>query len=84
MEDKFYWKTITSTVIMLGIMLIMVWGTAQAISNIENDKDIWFHVDNKWKTCSCSTELPEYFNLCQDFMESCLSTTNLTTVLQSK
>lgn len=71
MNDKFIWKTPLSIILLVLVILTMIFLTAKGITNLENDKDVWFHKDIKWRTCSCSTEVPEYINMCKEFIISC-------------
>jgi len=71
MEDKFYWKTVLSLAVLTAIIFGLLVSSVGVINNIENDKDVWFHRDMKWNTCSCSTEISEYVGLCWQFMEDC-------------
>ena len=81
MEDKVPWKNYIGIVLVCGICLLMLVASMKYINEMDNDKDVWFHKDTNWNTCSCSTELPQYFDMCMEFINDCgqeLNTDNQT------
>ena len=71
MDKKTHYNHYISAIIFIGILCLMLYTMLNAISKIENDKDVWFHKDIKWGSCSCSTEIKEYFPMCMEFIKSC-------------
>lgn len=71
-KHKLHWNVLVTAF----IICLMFLATMKLVNNLENDKDVWFHKDVKWNSCSCSTEVPEYFDMCQEFISRCTKVLN--------